>query len=88
MAVELSAPQNRDEDNCFARYTQRHRVGRSSPNEKTLGKIILKPDSTDLINGVQVEPLQVYPEDRGFFKEFARLAKGIPSGMLPDANHM
>lgn len=54
--------------------------------EKTLGKIITKPDSADLIDGVRIEPLQVYPDDRGFFTELARLGIGIASGMLPDAN--
>jgi dTDP-4-dehydrorhamnose 3,5-epimerase len=54
--------------------------------EKTLGKIITKPDSADLIDGVRIEPLQVYPDDRGFFTELARLGIGIASGMLPDDN--
>jgi hypothetical protein len=44
--------------------------------EKTLGKIIAKPDSADLIDGVEIEPLQLYPEDRGFFMELARVGKG------------
>ena len=35
--------------------------------EKTLGKIIAKADSPDLIDGVRIEPLQIYPDDRGFF---------------------
>jgi len=52
--------------------------------EKTLGKIIAKADSSDLIEGVRVEPLQVYPDDRGFFTELARLGKGLASGMVPD----
>jgi dTDP-4-dehydrorhamnose 3,5-epimerase len=52
--------------------------------EKTLGKIIAKTDSPDLIEGVRVEPLQLYPDDRGFFTELARLGKGLASGMVPD----
>ena len=47
--------------------------------EKTLGKIIAKPDSQDLIDGVKIEPLQVYPDDRGFFMELARLGKVLRS---------
>ena len=54
---------------------------------KTLGKIISKPNSPDLIDGVQVEPLQVYPDDRGFFTELARLGKGLAANMVPDAVH-
>jgi dTDP-4-dehydrorhamnose 3,5-epimerase len=52
--------------------------------EKTLGKIIAKADSPDLIEGVRIEPLQVYPDDRGFFTELARLGQGLASGMVPD----
>jgi len=51
---------------------------------KTLGKIIGKPNSPDLIDGVQIEPLTVYPDDRGFFTELARLGKGLASRMVPD----
>jgi dTDP-4-dehydrorhamnose 3,5-epimerase len=51
---------------------------------KTLGKIIAKPNSADLIDGVQIEPLQVYPDDRGFFTELARLGKGLAANMVPD----
>ena len=51
---------------------------------KTLGKIIAKPNSPELIEGVLVEPLQVYPDDRGFFCELARLGKGLALQMVPD----
>jgi dTDP-4-dehydrorhamnose 3,5-epimerase len=51
---------------------------------KTLGKIIAKPNAPDLIEGVLIEPLQVYPDDRGFFCELARLGKGLASKMVPD----
>jgi dTDP-4-dehydrorhamnose 3,5-epimerase len=51
---------------------------------KTLGKIIAKPDSPDLIEGIRIEPLQIYPDDRGFFCELARLGTGLASKMVPD----
>jgi len=51
---------------------------------KTLGKVISKVDSPDVIDGVQIEPLQVYPDDRGFFTELARLGKGLAAKMVPD----
>jgi dTDP-4-dehydrorhamnose 3,5-epimerase len=54
---------------------------------KTLGKIIAKPNSPDLIEGVRIEPLQIYPDDRGFFCELARLGKGLASKMVPDGQH-
>lgn len=53
-------------------------------SEKTLGKIIAKPNSPDLIDGVQIEPLAVYPDDRGFFAELARLGKGLAGKMVPE----
>jgi len=50
-----------------------------------LGKIISRPDSPDLINGVLIEPLQVHPDDRGFFAELARLgSEGIAARMIAD----
>jgi dTDP-4-dehydrorhamnose 3,5-epimerase len=51
---------------------------------KTLGKIIAKPDSPDLIEGIRIEPLPIYPDDRGFFCELARLGTGLASKMVPD----
>jgi dTDP-4-dehydrorhamnose 3,5-epimerase len=55
-------------------------------HEKTLGKIIAKHDSADLIDGVKIEPLQVYPDDRGFFMELARLGKGLAAQMVPEGD--
>ena len=52
--------------------------------ERTLGKIISRPNSPELIDGVQIEPLQVYPDDRGYFTELARLGKGLAAKMVPD----
>jgi dTDP-4-dehydrorhamnose 3,5-epimerase len=53
---------------------------------KTLGNVIAKPDSAELIDGVRIEPLQVYPDDRGFFTELARLGKGLASSMIPEGD--
>lgn len=87
MAADLTATQE----------TQSEIVPLGAPNgiemaiarrsDKTLGKIISKPNSADLIDGVQIEPLQIYPDDRGFFTELARLGKGLATNMVPDASH-
>lgn len=53
-------------------------------SEKTLGKIISRLDSPDLIDGVQIAPLRIFPDDRGFFTELARLGKGLASKMVPE----
>ena len=51
---------------------------------RTLGKIIAKLNSPDLIEGVQIERLNVYPDDRGFFCELARLGHGLATKMVPN----
>jgi len=51
---------------------------------KTLGKVISKVNSPDLIGGVRIAPLEVYPDDRGFFTELARLGQGLAAEMVPD----
>ena len=51
---------------------------------KTLGNVIARPDSPHLIDGVQIASLTVYPDDRGFFTELARLGKGLAARMVPD----
>lgn len=52
-----------------------------------LGKVITRPDSADLIAGVEAEPLQIYADDRGFFAELARLGSGkLAAGMVPEGN--
>jgi dTDP-4-dehydrorhamnose 3,5-epimerase len=53
-------------------------------NTRTLGKIIAKLNSPDLIEGVQIESLNVYPDDRGFFCELARLGDGLAAKMVPN----
>src|SRR5947207_583726 len=52
---------------------------------KDPGKVILRPDSADLIAGVGIEPLQIHADDRGFFTELARLGSGkLAAQMVPD----
>ena len=48
--------------------------------EKGIGKVILKPDSPDLIAGVQVQAYPLWPDDRGYFLEIMRFGQGLPAG--------
>jgi dTDP-4-dehydrorhamnose 3,5-epimerase len=48
-------------------------------NQKSLGSVILKPDSADLIDGVRIEPFAIWPDDRGYFLEVRRLGQGLAS---------
>src|SRR5947207_3441150 len=47
--------------------------------QRGIGKVIVAADSPDLIDGVRVSPMQVWPDDRGYFLEIARLGKGLPA---------
>ena len=47
--------------------------------EKGLGKIILAPDSKDLIPGVKIQPYPLWPDDRGYFLEVLRVGHGLAS---------
>jgi dTDP-4-dehydrorhamnose 3,5-epimerase len=45
--------------------------------EAGIGKVILAPSSPDLIAGVEVRPFAVWPDDRGYFLEVARMTQGL-----------
>ena len=53
-------------------------------NEKGIGQVILKPDSDKLIPGVKVFAVPLWPDDRGYFLEVARLGQG-PVAEFPAA---
>jgi len=44
---------------------------------KGIGSVILSPESPELIAGVRVQPLALYPDDRGYFMEVQRLGRGL-----------
>lgn len=44
---------------------------------KGIGAVIGSPQSADLIEGVRVQPLSLYPDDRGYFLEVQRLGSGL-----------
>src|SRR6266849_2039400 len=45
--------------------------------EKGIGSLILKLDSPQKIAGVRLEPVALWPDDRGYFLEVQRLGHGI-----------
>jgi len=53
-------------------------------SEKTIGAIIVKPGASDLIDGVEIAPLHLHPDDRGFFMEVGRLGKDLAVRMTPE----
>jgi dTDP-4-dehydrorhamnose 3,5-epimerase len=50
--------------------------------EKGIGKVILSPDSGDLIEGVVIRPYPIWPDDRGYFLEVLRVGRG-PAADFP-----
>lgn len=42
---------------------------------RDIGKVITSPASSDLIEGVRVQPVALWPDDRGYFLEIQRLSK-------------
>jgi len=45
--------------------------------DQGIGNVILSPTSTDLIEGVAVKTFPIWPDDRGYFLEIARLGEGF-----------
>lgn len=45
-------------------------------DHKGIGSVILKPESEHLVPGVQVIPYSLWPDDRGYFFEVARIGQG------------
>jgi len=42
-----------------------------------IGEVILKPDSDKLIHGVRIQPLALWPDDRGYFLELLRSGQSL-----------
>ncbi len=61
----------------------------STPScEKGIGKVILAPDSKDLIAGVRIQAYQVWPDDRGYFFEVARIGQGLPAEFVKESTQI
>jgi dTDP-4-dehydrorhamnose 3,5-epimerase len=86
MAAEVTTTQKLDESIVPLGTKNGIEMAILRRTEKTIGKIIAKPDSIDLIEGVKIEPLEIYPDDRGFFMELARLGKGLATQMVPQGD--
>jgi dTDP-4-dehydrorhamnose 3,5-epimerase len=55
-------------------------VSISTPHcEPGIGRILRTPDSADRIDGVEVRPYDLWPDDRGYFLEVIRLRQGLAS---------
>jgi dTDP-4-dehydrorhamnose 3,5-epimerase len=84
MAADVSAPQILESNVVPLGTRNGIEMAIARRHTRTLGKIIAKLNSPDLIEGVQIEALNVYPDDRGFFCELARLGHGLAAKMVPN----
>lgn len=51
--------------------------------EKGVGNLIAKPDAPGKISGVEIEPFPLWPDDRGYFLEVARMGQGMIGAFDP-----
>jgi dTDP-4-dehydrorhamnose 3,5-epimerase len=56
--------------------------------EKGIGTVILNSRSDDLIAGVQVAPVALWPDDRGHFMEVLRVGCGLPALFPPQSTQV
>jgi dTDP-4-dehydrorhamnose 3,5-epimerase len=56
--------------------------------EPGIGAVIVAPDSPKLIAGVSVRRLALWPDDRGWFLEVARVGQGEVAGFEPSATQV
>ena len=56
--------------------------------EKGIGNVILAPDSKQLIAGVEIQPYPVWPDDRGYFLEVARVGQGLTQRFPKDTTQV
>jgi dTDP-4-dehydrorhamnose 3,5-epimerase len=48
--------------------------------EAGIGDVIAAPDAARLIDGVRIQPLAIWPDDRGYFLEVQRFGRGLAAG--------
>ena len=48
--------------------------------EKGIGVVVSKPDAAELIEGVCIAPVTLWPDDRGYFLEVQRYGRGLAEG--------
>ncbi len=57
-------------------------------SQKGVGNVILRPDADQLIPGVQIFPYALWPDDRGYFLEVARIGQVGVSSFPPESTQI
>lgn len=53
-----------------------------------VGKVILRRGAEGTIDGVRIEPYPLWPDDRGYFLEIARMRQGLAAGFPPESTQV
>jgi dTDP-4-dehydrorhamnose 3,5-epimerase len=56
--------------------------------EKGIGAVISTLDSAQLIEGVRLQPIALWPDDRGYFLEVQRLCQGLAAHFPPESTQV
>lgn len=51
--------------------------------DRGIGAVIAHPSSADLLAGVVIQPVALWPDDRGHFLEVLRVGHGLAAGFAP-----
>ncbi len=74
---------------AFAVLAAREGLELATPEcEKGIGAIIQTLDSPHIISGVQLRPFALWPDDRGYFLEVARLGQGLVAAYPPPSTQV
>lgn len=55
---------------------------------KGVGSVIGSASSPDLIAGVRIQPLALFPDDRGYFMEIQRIGHGVAADFPPETSQV
>lgn len=72
----------------MAAATQETFIPQPAVCEKGIGAVILDPASPKLIDGVKVVPVALWPDDRGYFLEVARMRQGLAADFPPETTQV
>ena len=56
--------------------------------EPGIGHVIRTPDSADLVDGVLLRPYDLWPDDRGYFLEVARMGQGLAASFPAESTQV
>jgi dTDP-4-dehydrorhamnose 3,5-epimerase len=55
---------------------------------KGIGSLIASPTAAGLIEGVRIEPVALWPDDRGYFLEVQRIGRGLAAHFPPETSQI